>query len=117
MSLSSQLTTTSNSLTNGSSPLAQNSLLDIQNNDFYNQLPSIVSTKLSNTDFFYQPAIQPSQWNENFPYQLLMLQVNSSTDGTGQNNYNNVLYSYTLPFPPESLDLDLPFAITNQITL
>lgn len=66
--------------------------------------------------FWYQPDINPLNWNQQFPYSLIILKRTMDTSG-------NVTYSesdqgkYTLPFPPESISISTPYAVNVSATL
>lgn len=84
--------------------LTQNSLL---NELWFNT----VSPNFYQNPFYYEPGILPSNWDKNFPYQLMILQAPSDDAGA----YNNIA-TITLPYAPEALEIMAPFAISNQIT-
>lgn len=60
-------------------------------------------------DRWIHTEIDPSNWNKEFPYQLLI--VKKAKDGY------NTLRTFTLPIPPRSMSIQLPFAVLNNITL
>src|SRR5690606_6195187 len=60
-------------------------------------------------DRWVHTEIDPSNWNKEFPYQLLI--VKKAKDGY------NTLRTFTLPIPPRSMSIQLPFAVVNNITL
>lgn len=51
-------------------------------------------------------SIKGENWNKTFPYQLLIL-----------NDQLVAEHTFTLPIPPESLTITMPFAINTQVTL
>lgn len=67
--------------------------------------------------FWHHEKIDATRWNAVFPYQLLLVK---KTD----NGYNEPLgndaeankWIFTLPFPPEALSIQTPFAINGQVT-
>jgi len=71
-------------------------------------------------DSFWQfigESIDPKRWNQQFPYQLLILDYSSQNGQQGEKYSIADGWSFTLPIPPESLSLDTPFAITTSVTL
>jgi hypothetical protein len=51
-------------------------------------------------------------WNKLFPYQLLLLK----SDQTGKYSSDSILARFTLPIPPESMTVSMPFAINMAVT-
>lgn len=66
--------------------------------------------------FWAQSSIQLSRWNELFPYQLLVLRSVKNADGTVSYQAEGN-WVFTLPMPPESYSISMPFAITTSATL
>lgn len=69
--------------------------------------------------FWYDEAIDPTRWDKSFPYQLLVLDVREEKDALGQRKTvytHDGLWEFTLPIPPEGLDITTPFAITLGAT-
>lgn len=62
--------------------------------------------------WFHTEQILVQNWDQKFPYQLIL--VKRGEDG----NYASVPgWTFTLPMPPESLAISMPFAITTAATL
>lgn len=72
--------------------------------------PFFIDTKNS---LYSVSRIQGERWNKNFPYQLIV--VLKELDGTWRRA--NLAWQFTLPFPPSSLEIDMPFAINTSATL
>src|SRR5690348_10822795 len=66
--------------------------------------------------FWHHEKIDATRWNKQFPYQLLLVKKT-------ENGYNEALgndpeaskWVFTLPFPPESLSLQMPFAVNGSV--
>lgn len=61
------------------------------------------------------PDIDTMRWNQAFPYQLIVVKKNVGDYvrwGAGQKGW-----TYTLPMPPESMTIQMPFAIQTWITM
>lgn len=50
------------------------------------------------------------RWNQSFPYQLMFVQ-RTETGGY------SAIHTFTLPIPPESMSLSMPFAVNGYVTL
>lgn len=61
--------------------------------------------------WFHPEEIAGLNWDQRFPYQLLVL--DRQDDGTYRRRGS---WKYTLPIPPESLTVTTPFAITTTVT-
>ena len=61
--------------------------------------------------FWFRPTIEPLNWNKNFPYQLMVVKIGNDGAPIWDNNWR-----YTLPVPPESLSINMPFASTIHAT-
>ena len=89
---------------------------------------------LSNTlnqlgnDFFFFKTINVLNWNKYYPFQIMILQENTSPANISAttflssegSDYGYSVYQsciLTLPIPPESLSVSTPFASTTQVTL
>ncbi len=59
-------------------------------------------------------TISGSKWNSVFPYQLIV--VERLGDGTYAPK-REPGWTFTLPFPPESMTVSMPFAISTDVTL
>ena len=67
-------------------------------------------------NFWPYPEVQLSRWSKIFPYQLLVLQA--KTNSQGETTYTQVPgWQFTLPYPPESLMNNTQFASTVEATL
>jgi len=69
------------------------------------------------TGTWIQEAIDATRWNQVYPYQLMVVQVQgdsyvpwTGTDGSSK-------WQFTLPFPPESITVNAPMAINGEVTL
>lgn len=68
--------------------------------------------------FFYQEReIASRNWNQLFPFQLLLLEMVPLTGESSNPVYKRTKYSFTLPIPPQELNTNMPFATTVQATL
>jgi hypothetical protein len=68
------------------------------------------------TDSLYEFAkVDGSRWNQLYPYQLLVVQRTAS--GWEQAGAGSEGWFFTLPISPQSIDIDMPFAITTSATL
>lgn len=66
--------------------------------------------------FWGYPQIELKRWNKVYPYQLLVLRASITSEG--ETTYEPVSgFQYTLPFPPESLNMGMPIASTVEATL
>jgi hypothetical protein len=61
-------------------------------------------------DFWHDPTIEAIRWNQVFPYQFIV--VKATENGYVQNKK----WNFTLPFPPSSLSMSSPPAITGVVT-
>jgi hypothetical protein len=87
----------------------------------YNKSPE------QNDPFWVHESVDAARWNQSFPYQLLVVKREANgkytlpsgevaVDG-GIGPQNRVSdWSFTLPFPPESLQIQTPFAIAGSVT-
>ena len=72
--------------------------------------------------FWPRPDLDLSKWDRLCPYQLLVVQaVPDTINGgkkTGKTNYKPYKdWQFTLPLPPESMQVSTPFAIQTTVTL
>lgn len=74
--------------------------------------------------WFRNENISGGNWNQLFPYQLIVVeQVGEDTYsrpsfGIGNSSRGATAgFQYTLPMPPESFSISMPFAIQNSVTL
>lgn len=66
--------------------------------------------------FWYQPTINPVNWNKVFPYTLYIME--RKMDSNGNTTYVEAGKGrFVLPFPPESISISMPFASTVSATL
>ena len=76
----------------------------------------------SSSDSFwsFSEDINSSNWNKSFPYKFYILTTEEPADKV-TNTYSEGSYffieSFSLPIPPQSLSVDIPFASTTQVTL
>src|SRR4051812_6502627 len=88
-------------------PIAAQSIIDYARK---NDLPPSQITEKR----WVQPAtIDGLKWDALFPYQLIV--VDRSADGTYVPK-REAGWTFTLPFPPESMNISMPFAIKTSIT-
>lgn len=65
--------------------------------------------------FWTHEEIEAQRWNQVFPYQLFL--VKRGADGSYVRQDETALkWVFTLPFPPESLSISMPFAISGRVT-
>lgn len=77
-----------------------------------NLVPHIAnqSADLYSDDFWFSAELDATRWNKRYPYQLMVVDAD--------NNYApDVNWIFTLPIPPESMSISMPFAISTQVTL
>lgn len=55
-------------------------------------------------------TIEGMRWNKLYPYQLIVIEKTDS-------GWKDTEWKFTLPIPPQSIDIDMPFAITTSATL
>jgi hypothetical protein len=67
------------------------------------------------SDFWVEPDIELSRWNKLFPYQLLVLRAVKKGEKTSYQSLPG--WAFTLPIPPESYSISMPFAITTTATM
>lgn len=58
--------------------------------------------------------IDASRWNQLFPYQLFV--VRAGADGRYYQDATAKSFIFTLPFPPEAINYDMPFPVTGTVT-
>lgn len=79
----------------------------------------ILKTVADSRDSFWQftsTSITASNWNKQFPYQLLVLK--QSKDINGQVTYSQEApWTFTLPIPPQDMTISTPFAVSTQVTM
>lgn len=68
------------------------------------------SPQYNQQSFLYR-VVNPNSWDQYFPYQLLIVQLED--DGT----YTQTQWRYTLPISPQQLRISMPTAETVQATL
>src|SRR4051812_9283695 len=79
-----------------------------------NDAPKLTKEQLPLWD---QAEIDESRWNKYFPYQLLVVRATASPDGKGVSYTPVGGFTFTLPIPPQELNLDMPIATNLQATL
>lgn len=64
--------------------------------------------------FWVHESIDAARWNKSFPFQFLLVKA----DGAGGyfQDGEALKWTYTLPFPPTSLAISMPFAIGGVVT-
>jgi hypothetical protein len=67
-----------------------------------------------NDPFWKHEDIDAARWNKVFPYQFLL--VKAAADGSYFQDAECKRWTFTLPFPPSSLSIGMPFAITGEVT-
>lgn len=80
----------------------------------YNRVPGsspLTPSKVIVDEFWVTKDIEPSRWNKQYPYQLLVLKHKNGTYSKDSD------WEFTLPIPPESMTINTPFAITTQVTM
>lgn len=66
---------------------------------------------------WYRPdSISGTQWNQLFPYQLLVVKQNANGSYSQLMDSDGV-WSFVLPIPPESFSISMPFAINTTVTM
>lgn len=83
-------------------------------NNFSTSLPSgdVLAELPSIEGLFTTAKITGERWNKLFPYQLIVVEKDK------ENGWKRALeWQFTLPFPPQSIEIDTPFAITTSATL
>ena len=55
--------------------------------------------------------LEGQRWNKLYPYQLIVVEKTES------GWKDDLRWKFTLPIPPQSIDIDMPFAITTSATL
>lgn len=95
------------------------SLLDGISNDKYwtdNKAPFLSNDIAS---FFLQNReIATRNWNQYFPYQLMLLEMVEPNQGDDSAPiYKTTDFVFTLPIPPQELNINMPIATTLQATL
>lgn len=73
----------------------------------------------ANEHLWYQSDIDGIRWDKLFPYQLVILKAEASKDGkkTTYTPSSGNMSVFTLPVPPESMTISMPFAISTAATL
>ena len=76
--------------------------------------------------FWIHETIDATRWNAAFPYQLLVVKreagggytmpVGTAAPGAGGGVNGGGDWTFTFPFPPESISVAMPFAINGQVT-
>jgi hypothetical protein len=70
--------------------------------------------------WFRNESISGTNWNQLFPYQLIIVEQQGeryTRPQPGLTLGGAAAFQYTLPMPPESFEISMPFAINNSVTL
>jgi hypothetical protein len=80
--------------------------------------------QVTDKTWFRNDSISGGNWNQLFPYQLLVVEESGEGKYTRYqprvpsiNAGGQATFQYTLPMPPESFSISMPFAINNSVTL
>lgn len=79
---------------------------------FINQPTGTARFPEKDVSLFEKAEIQGNRWNKKYPYQLVVVKKLEKNAG-----YARTSTQFTLPIPPQQLDIDMPFAITTSATL
>ncbi len=72
---------------------------------------------MSPSSWYRNEAISGGNWNQLFPYQLMVLDQTDKGTYIVRSNALTGPFVFTLPIPPESFAISMPFAITSSVTL
>ena len=65
---------------------------------------------------WFYPELDTTRWNKLYPYKFIVLEASHGSNG--KTNYSeSPNWSFTLPFPPESVNISVPYAIDLGATL
>jgi hypothetical protein len=64
--------------------------------------------------FWTHEEIDATRWNKAFPFQFML--VRADNKGNFYQDQEARQWTYTLPFPPSSLSISMPFAIAGAVT-
>lgn len=79
--------------------------------------PTSPGAKAKTTEVtWHESPITTTNWNKHFPYQLIVV-TKEGDQYSRRSDWSNRPMVYTLPIPPESLSLQMPFAIQTWITM
>jgi hypothetical protein len=69
--------------------------------------------------WFRNDKITGGNWNQLFPYQLIVVEQQGEKFYTRKSTLNSGgrAFQFTLPMPPESFSISMPFAINSSVTL
>lgn len=81
----------------------------IDNNSQLNPITDLDLFINGGSDPFFAITLNETDWNQLYPYQLRIVDASA-----GHKLVNN--YSFTLPIPPQELEINMPFAINVQPT-
>jgi len=79
-----------------------------------NALPPVQPTEV----LFPRPAtIDGLRWSRAYPYQLIVVERQDDNTYVPKTATNGTSWVFSLPIPPESLRISMPFAVTGTVTL
>lgn len=67
--------------------------------------------------WFRNESISGGNWNQLFPYQLLVVEQTGPDAYQTRRESDGKWFKYTLPMPPDSFAITMPFAVTGSVTL
>jgi hypothetical protein len=75
--------------------------------------------QISDQLWYRDDTITGGNWNKLFPYQLIVVEQTgpNSYSPRREDNGRGQWFKYTLPMPPESFSISMPFAIGGSVTL
>lgn len=75
--------------------------------------PYVKTDDSADSFWFRKDSIQRLNWDKSYPYQLIVVERVAEGQYREMQNFGK----FTLPIPPESMAIDMPFAITTSLTL
>ena len=79
-----------------------------------NALPPVQPTEIN----FPRPAtIDGLRWSRAYPYQLIVVERTDENTYVPKTASGGTSWTFSLPIPPESLTISMPFAVTTSVTL
>jgi hypothetical protein len=70
-------------------------------------------TTTATDPFWFVPTLDEARWNQSFPYQLVVVEV----DQSGNYVTSGLMGAFTLPIPPQEITLQMPVAIATTVTM